>query len=88
VSATRLELAEEVSTALSKSLPLPNPLVDHFREEAVWDQAIIESLATFARAARPLPADVRAIVEGFLREPRLSSKVRRRSLYHLKAIPS
>jgi hypothetical protein len=52
-------IAEDVSNTLLKVLPRDSSTVDHFREHAIWDQAIIEALAIVAKSERPeLPAHI------------------------------
>jgi hypothetical protein len=80
--------AERLSAVLSKALPVASPLVDHYRDMAVWDQAIIECLATFAELRQPLPSDVRERVNEFLDDPGVSSKVRRHAGHYLAEIPT
>jgi hypothetical protein len=46
-------LAEDVSNALLKALPRDSRMVDHYREYAIWDQAILASLALVADSDKP-----------------------------------
>jgi hypothetical protein len=79
--------AEELSAILSKSLPA-NSMVDHYRDLAVWDQAIIECLAVFADLRQALPSDVRDSVNEFLGDPGVGAKVRRHAGHYLAEIPT
>ena len=54
-----LQAAEDLSGVLRKVLPSPNPVVDFHMSRNIWDQAILEALATFAVAEQALPVDVR-----------------------------
>lgn len=87
MTTTKIQLAEDVSSALRKALPVASAAVDRYRELAVWDQAIIESLAAFADVREPLPSDVRDLVQELLDEPGVSPKLRKRCLYHLDRLP-
>jgi hypothetical protein len=79
-------MAEDLSTVLREALPVENSLVDRYRGVAVWDQAIIESLATFVNERTPLPSDVRRMVQDLIDEPGVSPKLRKGVLYQLSRI--
>jgi hypothetical protein len=50
-------LTEDVSNALYKVMPRDSQVVEHYREQAIWDLAIIEALAMIANSRKPeLPA--------------------------------
>ena len=69
-------------------LPSPNPIVDFHASQNVWDQAILEALATFAVYGKALPVDVRQAVEEFISQDGVSPKFVKRARYHLGRIPS
>lgn len=78
---------EDVSAVLRKVLPTSSDVVDHYLSQAVWDQAILESLATFAEEKAPLPSDVRQTVHEFIDQERIAPKFKKRVLFHLDRIP-
>jgi hypothetical protein len=83
-----LQVAEDLSEVLRKVLPSPNPVVDFHASHNVWDQAILESLATFAADGKALPVDVRQAVEEFIGQDGVSPKFVKRARYQLGRIPS
>lgn len=78
--------APDIADALRKVLPASSPLVDHYLSQAVWDQAILESLATIDVDKLELPADVRQIVIEFIERPGVFWKFRKRAMYYLDRI--
>lgn len=82
-----LQAAEDLSGVLRKVLPSPNPMVEFHMSRNVWDQAILEALATFATANQALPVDVREMVDEFLSQDGISAKFRKRARFHLERIP-
>jgi hypothetical protein len=80
--------AQDVSDFLTKALPAASPMVDHYRHLAVWDQAIIEALIVFADSRQPLPTDIRQMVEEFISQPGVGSRLRRHAGYFLAQIPT
>jgi hypothetical protein len=46
-------LTEDVSNALYKVMPGGSQVVEHYREQAIWDLAIIEALAMIANSEKP-----------------------------------
>jgi hypothetical protein len=84
----RLGLAEELSALLAKSLPIESQLVQHYREQHVWDQAILESLAAYVEAARELPADVRSVLDDYLSRDGVGRPLKKRASFLLKQIPA
>lgn len=79
--------AHDLSTVLLKVLPGPNAVVDFHIGQEVWDQAILEALATFAAAESKLPVDVREAVEEFLSQDGVGLKFRKRARFTLDRIP-
>ncbi|MGO8963014.1 hypothetical protein [Mycobacterium sp.] len=52
-------LTEAVSDTLYKVMPRYSELIEHYREQAIWDLAIIEALAIIAKSDEPeLPARI------------------------------
>ena len=84
----RRDMAEELSDLLVESLPVANGVVLHFREQRVWDQAILESLATFVQEDVPLPADVRTAVTELLAVDGVGRPFLRRAASLLDRIPA
>jgi hypothetical protein len=71
-------LAEEVSNTLLKALPRASDVVDHYREHAIWDQAIIETLAIIAKTEKPeIPANVADEVRGLFGRKEISPQFER-----------
>lgn len=81
-------MAGNLSAILRKVLPVSNPLVDHYIGQSVWDQAILESLATFAQQKVSLPADVREMVQELADDDGISPKLRKRTRHYLALIPA
>lgn len=82
-----LQAAEDLSGVLRKALPVANPMVDHYISQNVWDQAILESLATFVAEKVALPTDVRQMVEEFINREGMSPNFYRFAAYNLERIP-
>jgi hypothetical protein len=52
-------LTEDVSNTLYKVMPRDSQVVEHYREQAIWDLAIIEALAIIAKSDKPeLPTHI------------------------------
>ncbi|MEN4399381.1 hypothetical protein ACNQR7_26995 [Mycolicibacterium senegalense] len=84
---TKSHMPEDLALVLSKALPVSNTMVDHYIAHSEWDQAVLESLATFAAEQAALPSDVAKMVHGATNEPGVHPKVRRRALYLIDRIP-
>lgn len=80
--------AESVSDTLLKMVPRGNSIVSHYRSQAEWTLAIVETLAIIAKSGDPMPAaiaeDVRALVE----EKGVNPKFRRAAEMYLSRIPT
>ena len=57
--------------------------MDYYLSQGVWDQAILESLATFADEKAALPSDVRAAVLELVDRDGIAPKFKKRMLFHL-----
>jgi hypothetical protein len=78
--------AERVSDGLREALPRPNKLVDIYRHDAVWYEAILETLATIATVKSHLPGETRRMVADFINQPGVHPKFKRDCLYYLDTI--
>ena len=87
MTSTRAHRAEDLSDALYKSLPTASPSVDRYRNQGVWDQAVLEALAIFASTVQPLPSDVRQMVQETIEDPNVSPKFRGQVIRYLVRIP-
>jgi hypothetical protein len=85
---TKTYPTEEVSSVLAKALTSPDASVEHYREHAIWDQAIISALAVFASRGMPLPDDVREAVQELIELPGINPKLRKGVLYQMARIPA
>jgi hypothetical protein len=78
--------AERVSAALRDALPQPDKLVDLYRQDAVWYEAILEALAAIAVGDGELSEDTRHMVINFIDQPGVYPKFKRNCLYYLGKI--
>lgn len=76
-----------LTEALRRVLPVANPLVDHYRNQGLLDQAILESLATFDDVHAALPIETREQLQLFLKEDGVSPKFQKRAQCLLGRIP-
>lgn len=88
MTVTKSHMLEDLALALRKVLPVSNTMVDHYVAQSVWDQAVLEALATFGAEQVALPSDVREMVSEMTSEMGVHPKVRKRALYLLDRIPA